>query len=317
MNAKKVIRKLGFNYEALKAFFMPHLRFMTYDINLIVKTLYLVCESMTIAQGGKMILKIQNNDSFAFFNHSYLEVFLLHWITESKITVHPPNLDLLISHFKEEENNCLRDFLLDAIRYNRISETPDVTTRPTKENKTTLDDIQNKEKLTGENDREPYSVNTFTDDRSEAYDVKKESAGYLFIINQTKFYRESDSSLKEYLPEETLSDRTGTDKDKERLIAVFEQFGYKVEERKDLRHDEILKEIDEAAKRSFIYDSLIICILSHGFKDHVYGSNSLPFRIDRIKETIMEYPSLVGKPKILLVQACQGTKRQKPVSFCF
>lgn len=322
MNAKKIIRKLGFNYEALKTLFLPHIAGMTYDINIIVKTLYLMSERMTIAEGGKMILKIQDTDTFAFFDHSYLEVFLLHWITESKITVHPPNLDSLLYHFKEEENIDLRDLLLDAIHYSRFTETPHVVTRPTKQkpsvNKTALDDIQHKEKFTGEGDREPFSVINSINDRSGAYIVRKDSAGFLFIINQTKFYKEKNNKdLIENLPEEELKNRDGTEKDKERLTEVFEQFGYRAEERKDLKHDEILPAIKEAVERSIVYDSLIICILSHGFEGHVYGSNSIPFKIDRIKEAMLECPALVGKPKILLVQACQGTKRQKPVSLSF
>lgn len=283
-----------------------------------------------------MILALQNNDSFTFFDHSYLEVFLLHWITESQITIDPPNLDILLHYFKVTEVDNLKDLLLDAIKFSK-QVIPNIVPNDQvfkamgnqnddnknkekiigKDNRqpysmnTAMDDIKNEAKLTGEGNRQPNSVNSFVD-ANLSYKVRKEHAGFLLIINQTKFYREIDTGLEEFLAKEELKPRKGTCKDKDRIIEVFTEFGYKCEVREDLRHDEFDAEVEAAVARSLIKDSLIICVLSHGIKDHVYGSNSIPFEIEKIKKR-MVHPALIGKPKILLVQACQGSTTQKPV----
>lgn len=313
MKAKKIIRKLGFEYDVLKSLFLPHINQMTYDINLIVKNLYLMCEKMTIAEGGKLILYLQNNDSsLTFFDHSYLEVFLLHWITDSTIAIDPPNLSALLNYFKQKENDVLKELLSDAIKTStKIKLPPPSLKDQTFERNTAVDDIHNMqtEKLTGEGDRQPNSVGPL-DDR--AYIVRKECAGFLLIINQKQFHRDTRPHLKEHLPEVELKDRNGTDKDKDRLKEVFEEFGYKAEVRENVKHDEFMDEVERVVERSLVYDSLIVCILSHGIQDYVYGSNSIPFKIDKIKDR-MKCPALIGKPKILLIQACQGNEKQLPV----
>ncbi|KAL5278555.1 Dredd family protein [Megaselia abdita] len=308
LKAKKVIRKMGFDYEILKKHFLPHIAQTSLEINLIVKNLYILCEKMTMVEGGRLILTLQDNDSFKFFDNTYLEIFLLHWITESKISVDPPNLDTLVQYFKVKEKDNLKELLLDAVKFSENN----IALKSRLNTTTTVDD-DHEEKLTRELS---VSTNSFTslDDRSMAYQVRKERAGILFVINQKTFYKNKDEQLKEYHPEEDLAERIGTDNDRDSLVKVFKEFGYRTVERNDLKHDEIMCELNEVIGRSYMYDSLIVCVLSHGIKDHFYGSNSIPFKIKRIEERMKEAPQLVGKPKILLIQACQGAEKQIPIT---
>lgn len=66
----------------------------------------------------------------------------------------------------------------------------------------------------------------------------------------------------------------------------------------------------KATQASKCFSGLIMCLLSHGHEGIVYGHNSIPVKIKDIK-SVMSSKLLIGKPKILLIQACQGDKLQK------
>jgi hypothetical protein len=133
---------------------------------------------------------------------------------------------------------------------------------------------------------------------------------HVLIINQQKFVRETNAEVVNMLPDHDLNDRKGTFKDMEALKEMFETFKYQVTVKNDLNHLELLKEVDKATKRASTGDGIIVCVLSHGHEGIVYGSNSIPVRIRDIR-TIMASKVLLGKSKILLIQACQGENLQK------
>lgn len=133
---------------------------------------------------------------------------------------------------------------------------------------------------------------------------------HVLIINQQNFVRETNPDVINMLPDHDLNERKGTIKDKEALKEMFESFKYNVTIKNDLNHLEILKEVDKAVKRASTGDGIIVCVLSHGHEGIVYGSNSIPVRIRDIR-TIMANKILLGKSKILIIQACQGEHLQK------
>lgn len=98
------------------------------------------------------------------------------------------------------------------------------------------------------------------------------------------------------------------------LEEIFRSFDYDVTVKCNLKNNEILAAVAEAATRSSDgYDGLIVCMMSHGHEGIVYGHNSIPVRTKDIK-LIMSHQLWLGKPKILLVQACQGNAPQKSIT---
>jgi hypothetical protein len=55
------------------------------------------------------------------------------------------------------------------------------------------------------------------------------------------------------------------------------------------------------------YDCFACAVLSHGDKEVVFGVDGQRVGLDKLKAT-MAVPSLLGKPKIFFIQACQGSK---------
>lgn len=135
----------------------------------------------------------------------------------------------------------------------------------------------------------------------------------VLIINQQTFTFDKDPELKALLPGEPLKDRKGSEKDLEALRKLFKAFNYEVIEKNNLTHKEILRQINAVSKMSLRYDGLIVCLLSHGFEGLFYGSNSIPVQIKDVKE-LMASRTLLNKPKILLIQACQGPVLQKSIT---
>lgn len=62
-------------------------------------------------------------------------------------------------------------------------------------------------------------------------------------------------------------------------------------------------------------DAFLCCILSHGEKGAVLGTDSKPLAIKQITRTFRatEQSALTGKPKVFLIQACQGGQTQRGV----
>lgn len=151
---------------------------------------------------------------------------------------------------------------------------------------------------------------THPTESNTVYRIHSKSAGIVLIVNQQKFHFDADPKFSEYLPKRKLKDRHGTDRDVNALKRTFSAFGYDVRVERNRLHTEIPDDVRKVIKDSVQYDSLIVCILSHGCNGMVYGANSVPVKIDEI-EKLMISERLIGKPKVLIVQACQGDDTQK------
>lgn len=166
-------------------------------------------------------------------------------------------------------------------------------------------------------DRRATSVETTsgirqTTNRTEPktfYPIQRKSAGIVLIMNRNEFHFEADPKFIEYLPKRKLAKRDGTDCDVDALKKTFAPLGYDVRIVTDRLHTQIPDDIRSVIRDSDRYDSVIVCILSHGCNGMVYGANSVPVRIDEI-EKLMISERLIGKPKVLIVQACQGDETQ-------
>ncbi|KAK1875214.1 Caspase-8, partial [Dissostichus eleginoides] len=127
--------------------------------------------------------------------------------------------------------------------------------------------------------------------------------------------------------------RHGTDKDAESLAEVFSSLGFRVLMCKDQTKDQMeralecfasqcdLSQLQEFMVKEWTRsgftdlleapqhgDAFICCVLSHGNKGGVLGIDGQSLPIKLIERTFMATPQspLTAKPKVFLIQACQG-----------
>lgn len=141
------------------------------------------------------------------------------------------------------------------------------------------------------------------------YRVRASHAGFALIIDQTNFHTTAESAATKA----ALGERDGSASDRSALMALFSKHGYRCEVRVDCTAAQMEEAIADVVRRSDKRcDSLVLCVLSHGILDHVYGSDTVPVPIRRIEE-LMACRQLAGKPKLLIVQACQGDQEHQLV----
>ncbi|KAJ8254996.1 hypothetical protein GJAV_G00199730 [Gymnothorax javanicus] len=146
----------------------------------------------------------------------------------------------------------------------------------------------------------------------EVYDMRRRPRGHCIIINNYNF----EEALIKY-PGLRLGNREGTDMDAEALEEVFSRLYFNVHHRKDLNQAELLEVMKEfSLKNHSEMDAFVCCVLSHGKKGSVYGTDgeSVPIRQLTLPFTSSCCPSLAGKPKLFFIQACQVEAEEKP---CF
>ena len=113
-----------------------------------------------------------------------------------------------------------------------------------------------------------------------------------------------------------LDDRLGTEKDCQRLEETFLNLGFDVFIRTNIEGRHLEWEMLELARSDFWnknqYGSLVVCILSHGSEGKVYGVDGVDVEIRTLKYLFnsRNCPGLYGKPKMFIVQACQGNMHQ-------
>ncbi|CAI9623940.1 unnamed protein product [Staurois parvus] len=109
--------------------------------------------------------------------------------------------------------------------------------------------------------------------------------------------------------------REGTDKDAEDLCKCFGDLGFEVNRYNDRSCDQMRGLLQDEADSNHRDSACFACILlSHGEEGQIYGKDGLIpiktlttlFRGDKCE-------SLVGKPKLFFIQACQGPKHDKGV----
>lgn len=163
----------------------------------------------------------------------------------------------------------------------------------------------------------------------ECYQLKSQPTGLCVIINNEKFM---DGSL-----------RSGTDKDAESLAEVFTWLGFRVLMCRDQTMDQMERslkcfasltpfselqlklefkaeewldskftELDHSLHHG---DAFICCILSHGEAGTVLGIDRKPLPIKKLTAMFKttEESALEQKPKVFLIQACQGAAIQRGV----
>uniref|UniRef100_A0A8K9UX51 Caspase-6 n=3 Tax=Oncorhynchus TaxID=8016 RepID=A0A8K9UX51_ONCMY len=142
-------------------------------------------------------------------------------------------------------------------------------------------------------------------DPGEEYVMSYNLRGLALIFNQEYFS-----------PELRLPHRHGTKADKNNLLRRLEELSFAVRPYDNLTRQEVLAVINDAVNWSHTEADCFLCVfLSHGENECVFARDG-KLSIRDLTHTFKgdRCPSLVGKPKIFIFQACRGDKHDEPVS---
>lgn len=141
-------------------------------------------------------------------------------------------------------------------------------------------------------------------DPAERYRMDHKRRGVALIFNHERFFWRLG-----------LSDRRGTCADRDNLTRRFSDLGFEVKSFDNLRAEEVLVKIHEVSTSNHVDADCFVCVfLSHGEGNHVYAYDAkieIPTLIALFKGDKCQ--SLVGKPKIFIIQACRGDQHDVPV----
>jgi len=139
----------------------------------------------------------------------------------------------------------------------------------------------------------------------ECYFTDHPSRGICLVVSNDEFH----SSLQ-------LSQRKGSERDVEAVTATFQNLGFEVRVLPNLKYGELNKAFNNVALREdhSDCDALVVVVLSHGNEGSIYAYDR-SFPTQRLWEpfTADNAPSLIGKPKLFFIQACQGSRMDKGV----
>ncbi|NXH84513.1 CASP8 protein, partial [Edolisoma coerulescens] len=129
------------------------------------------------------------------------------------------------------------------------------------------------------------------------YKMKNNPHGYCLILNNHIF-------------KNPRYNREGTLQDGEAVKRVFKWLQFETVEYMNLEGKKIKDTVKEYSKRDHRNMDCFVCfILSHGEKDKIKGVDDVCVNIEDLIScfTGTNCPSLAGKPKVFIIQACQGS----------
>lgn len=132
VRSKRVLRKLGFYWNDLRTYYLPHITQLTVNVHPILKVLYMLCEQLTSKQTESLINyihqeyfnnRLKREVQLEFNDRHYLELYLLYWISQRLITIgdrhcQGTNLQPLIDYFQTFQLDKFKSLLLDTTKYN-------------------------------------------------------------------------------------------------------------------------------------------------------------------------------------------------------
>ncbi|KAM9035491.1 caspase-8 [Sarcophilus harrisii] len=145
--------------------------------------------------------------------------------------------------------------------------------------------------------------------QDKAYKMNSRPRGYCLIINNNDFQR-----AREEKPEyKKLNDRKGTDVDAEALKNTFKELHFEIVTLQDRTAKQIHQDLQIFQNKNHKErDCFVCCILSHGDKGTIYGTDGQEVAIRDLTSyfSSSNCVSLAGKPKVFFIQACQGRTMQ-------
>lgn len=294
-----ITEKLHLDMKQLEEVYLPYRCGTSLYINPFIKCLFLMSERLLQQETDNLITYMKDKSASNFNNvknaNEYLELYLLDWIRNDLLQVHvvsQAKIGLLYEFLKEFEiNDALEP--LEPIK---------AKVKPETKRKQEVDQV---------------SASLPCDDSAvngSCYKIRRENCGWVLIINQKLFTKPDPEKVPANVEiEEHLGVRVGTDADCEALRKTFSARGYRIDQRDNLTHIQIQKALNDIVDASVFYDSLIVCVLSHGNKGIIFGTDYIPVKITTIQE-ILSSERLLNKPKVLIIQACQGKDKNVTVT---
>ncbi|XP_063166711.1 caspase-6 isoform X2 [Candoia aspera] len=141
-------------------------------------------------------------------------------------------------------------------------------------------------------------------DPSVEYKMNHKRRGLALIFNHERFFWHL-----------RLPERRGTLADRDNLNRCLTELGFEVKCFDDLRAEEVLQNIYNVSAGQHEDADCFMCVfLSHGEDNHVYAYDA-KIKIQTLTTMFRgdKCPSLIGKPKIFVIQACRGDKHDDPV----
>uniref|UniRef100_A0A8C3SPT1 Caspase-6 n=1 Tax=Chelydra serpentina TaxID=8475 RepID=A0A8C3SPT1_CHESE len=141
-------------------------------------------------------------------------------------------------------------------------------------------------------------------DPAAQYKMNHRRRGVALIFNHEQFYWHL-----------TLPDRRGTLADRDNLKRSLTELGFEARCFDDLKAEEVLQNIYDVSMDNHSDADCFVCVfLSHGEDNHVYAYDA-KIKVQTVTNMFRgdKCPSLVGKPKIFIIQACRGDKHDDPV----
>ncbi|XP_002197219.4 caspase-6 isoform X5 [Taeniopygia guttata] len=141
-------------------------------------------------------------------------------------------------------------------------------------------------------------------DPAEEYKMNHQRRGLALIFNHERFYWHL-----------RLQDRRGTWVDRNNLKSILTELGFEVRLFDDLKKEDVQQRIYEASTTDHSNADCFVCVfLSHGEDGHIFAYDD-KIEIQTITDMFRgdKCQSLVGKPKIFIIQACRGDKHDDAV----
>ncbi|KAK2911147.1 hypothetical protein Q8A67_003280 [Cirrhinus molitorella] len=145
----------------------------------------------------------------------------------------------------------------------------------------------------------PHNTTDKQNNLNEEYKMDSNPRGLCVIINNENFVNRKRK-------------RNGSQNDVDSLKALFKYLGFLVEVEKDKTANQIKELMTEYSKYDHHGDCFVCCVMSHGNETGVEGCDEHVCPLDDITSPFDgdNCHSLVGKPKVFIIQACRGTKTQ-------
>ncbi|XP_050080543.1 caspase-8 [Anopheles maculipalpis] len=318
MEQNLLLLRAGYDDEELRLKYFPRTSEIAFLVHPMLKGLYHLCERLDDANASKLVNQLQQSTGISLPQQRCMETVLLHLLCNENIQLGSKhsgqecNLLMLTAACKATELYHESDFLKSIVSHFNQH----ISKRDQEQSDATAKYIPSKIDVVSKNNPSDTVVAAAVESNHsplESYKFHPERAGIVLLINQFSFYRETNPELIGLVPARPLKDRKGTEVDKNALEHLFTDFGYDLIVEENITHHQILQAVQHAVQRMKpIHCSLIVCLLSHGQEGKVFGSNSIPVEVKAIQQ-LMASERLTGKPKLLIVQACQGADLQSAV----